>query len=81
MSTELCPGGYELRAVVKTANSQQGFTCQCVDIPEIVGCEENQDDIIIKVCHRKNVTILGDSESVAAISVLLAKETLSINFK
>lgn len=42
-----CPGGYSL-SEMSTFQSDQVLICRCMDIPEIIQCEKDQDSVIIK---------------------------------
>ncbi len=32
------------------SESEGVYTCQCLDIPQVIKCEDDQDSIMIKVC-------------------------------
>ncbi|XP_064396716.1 uncharacterized protein LOC135343670 isoform X3 [Halichondria panicea] len=53
---EVCPGGYQLMSD-NSASSQQIVTCQCLDIPEVVECEDDQDSVIIKVSGEYQISL------------------------
>ena len=40
-----------------SASSQQIVTCQCLDIPEVVECEDDQDSVIIKVSGEYQISL------------------------
>ncbi len=33
------------------SESESVYTCRCVDIPQVIKCEDDQDSIIIKVSY------------------------------